>query len=88
MPKVKKIEINTHCYEILDFGRALAEILVHNYHPFLTKENEEKVRSQLLTEHIVNTESHMYHVINPVQDLIKNIDDYVNLDDYEEEFLI
>ncbi len=90
MPKVKKYIKSGPLYQysgeyiILSFGVALAEILWRNYHPNLTKENEEIVRQQLLTGYMVETVTATYCVINPIKDLINNIDDYVNLDDYEE----
>ncbi len=91
MPKVKKYNyvhdrlVATPGLDIINFGTALAEILFHNYHPYLTKKNEEEVRRQLLSGYMVNTNDHMYHIINPINDVLDNIDDYVNLDDYNEE---
>jgi hypothetical protein len=92
MPKVKKYQIVgpfLKCkpgYDVLDFDVALQEIVYHNFYPHVTKENEQKVREQLVAGFMVNTESSMYHVIHPIKDLIENIDDYVNLDDEKEEW--
>ncbi|MCP3966602.1 MAG: hypothetical protein GY718_09670 [Lentisphaerae bacterium] len=67
MPKVKKYTKGG--MYVINFGEALAEILWHNYHPILTKKNEEIVRQQLLTEVRVNTQTAAYYLMENLDDL-------------------